>query len=76
MKGGVPSEMMIKHYEERANQCAFIIGEACWVTPEGDCFPYSAGIVTPEQKAGWKKLVDALHAKGGKIYLQLAHGGR
>ena len=47
MKGGIPNDLMVEYYAKRADQSAFIIAEVAWVSPEGDCFPRSPGIVTP-----------------------------
>ena len=46
MAGSVPNDLIVEHYRKRADQCALIVSEATWISPEGDCFPGSPGIVT------------------------------
>ncbi|HAI46708.1 MAG TPA: alkene reductase, partial [Stenotrophomonas sp.] len=53
-----------------------ILSEATSVTPMGVGYPDTPGIWSAEQIQGWKKVTDAVHAKGGKIVLQLWHVGR
>jgi N-ethylmaleimide reductase len=53
-----------------------IIAEATTVSPRGHGYPNTPGIYTDEQVAGWKLVTDAVHAKGGRIFLQLWHVGR
>lgn len=64
-----------QYYSERASPGGLVITEGAPVSPETQ-YEYAAGIYTPEQEAGWKKVVDAVHAKGGKISIQLWHLGR
>lgn len=70
-----PREMNVEYYRQRAS-AALIITEATHVLPQGIGYPFTPGIGTEEQIAGWKKVVDAVHARGGKIFLQLWHVGR
>jgi 2,4-dienoyl-CoA reductase-like NADH-dependent reductase (Old Yellow Enzyme family) len=73
--GRIPGELMVEYYRQRA--CAgMILSEATSVTPMGVGYPDTPGIWSEEQVAGWKKITDAVHAKGGKILLQLWHVGR
>jgi len=74
--GNAANAMMAEYYGQRATQGGFIIGEASQISPDGRGLPCTPGIHTPEQIAGWKLVVDAVHAKGGKIFLQLWHMGR
>jgi N-ethylmaleimide reductase len=53
-----------------------IITEATQISPLGMGYPATPGIYTPEQTAGWKEIVEAVHAKGGVIVAQLWHVGR
>ncbi len=73
--GLAPREMNATYYSQRAS-AALIITEATHVTPQGIGYPHTPGIGTPEQIAGWRKVTDAVHAAGGKIFLQLWHVGR
>lgn len=65
----------VQYYGERASKGGLLITEASPVCPETQ-YEYSPGIYTAEQEAGWKKVVDAVHAKGGLISIQLWHLGR
>ena len=73
--GGVPQAMNVTYYEQRAT-AGLIITEATPISPMGHGYPFLPGIYTDEQVAGWKKVVDVVHAKGSKMILQLWHVGR
>ncbi|MBD2178050.1 alkene reductase [Pseudanabaena sp. FACHB-1998] len=73
--GNVPTALNVLHYEQRAS-AGLLITEATQVCPEGLGYPNTPGIYSPEQVAGWKLVTDGVHAKGGKIFLQLWHVGR
>jgi len=68
--GRVPGDLMVEYYRQRAD-AGLIISEATSVTPMGVGYPDTPGIWSAEQVQGWKKITDAVHAKGGKIVLQL-----
>ncbi len=74
--GNIPNEMMAEYYGQRASRDSLIIAEASQVSEDGRGAPCTPGIHSPEQIAGWKLITEAVHAKGGKIYLQLWHMGR
>lgn len=74
--GMVPSEFAAEYYGQRASAGGLIISEATQVVPQGQGYPQTPGIHSPEQIAGWKKITEAVHAKGGLIFLQLWHVGR
>lgn len=74
-KNLAPREMNVEYYAQRSG-AALIITEATHVLPQGIGYPFTPGIGTEEQIAGWKKVVDAVHASGGKIFLQIWHVGR
>ncbi|MFC5051457.1 alkene reductase [Rubritalea spongiae] len=74
-KGRVPNAMMAEYYAQRAS-AGLIISEATSVDPMGVGYPDTPGIWSDEQVAGWKIVTEAVHAKGGKIILQLWHVGR
>jgi N-ethylmaleimide reductase len=65
-----------EYYAQRATPGGLIIAEASQVMPEGRGNPDTPGIYSDEQIAGWKQVTDAVHAKGGIIFLQLWHVGR
>lgn len=73
--GNVPTDLMAEYYGQRA-EAGLIIAEATQIVPEGQGYQDTPGIHSPEQIAGWRKVTDAVHAKGGRIYLQLWHVGR
>ncbi len=73
--GNVPQAINAKYYEQRAS-AGLIISEGSQVSPQGLGYPGTPGIYNAEQVAGWKKVTDAVHAKGGHIFLQLWHVGR
>lgn len=74
--GMVPSEFAAEYYGQRASAGGLIIAEATQVIPQGQGYPQTPGIHSRGQIAGWKKITDAVHAKGGLIFLQLWHVGR
>jgi len=71
----VPNDLMATYYGQRAD-AGLIISEATAVTPQGVGYARTPGIWSDEQVEGWKKITRAVHAKGGKIVLQLWHVGR
>ncbi|MCW7753891.1 alkene reductase [Desulfobotulus sp. H1] len=74
-EGNVPTDLTATYYAQRAT-AGLIITEAAQISPQGVGYPLTPGIHSPEQLAGWKKVSDAVHAKGGTVYLQLWHVGR
>ena len=73
--GHVPSDLMAEYYAQRAS-AGLIIAEATMVMEGNSAFWREPGIYSDAQVAGWRKVTDAVHAKGGLIFLQLWHGGR
>jgi N-ethylmaleimide reductase len=74
-EGLAPTEMNATYYAQRAS-AGLIVTEATQVSPRGIGYPSTPGIYTDEQVAGWKHVTDAVHERGGKIFLQLWHVGR
>jgi len=74
--GNVPNALNAQYYGQRASQGGLIIAEASQVLPTGQGAPATPGIHSREQVEGWKGVVDAIHAKGGRVFLQLWHVGR
>lgn len=70
-----PTDLMRTYYDQRAS-AGLIVTEATQVCPQGQGYIATPGIYSEEQIAGWKRVVDAVHAKGGKICVQLWHVGR
>lgn len=73
--GLIPGPHAAEYYAQRAT-AGLIIAEATQVSPQGQGYQDTPGIYTPEQIAGWRVVTDAVHAKGGRIFLQLWHVGR
>ena len=74
--GDVPGELMASHYGQRASRGGLQIAEATTVSVTGRGYLGAPGIYSYAQVAGWRKVTDAVHAKGGRIFLQLWHVGR
>ncbi len=73
--GNIPHTLNAEYYAQRAS-AGLIISEATQISQQGQGYPGTPGIHSPEQVAGWKLVTDAVHRKGGKIFLQLWHVGR
>ncbi|WP_028486665.1 alkene reductase [Thiomicrorhabdus chilensis] len=71
----IPTDLMAEHYAQRASG-GLIIAEATMAMEGCSAFWKEPGIYSEAQIAGWKKVTDAVHAKGGRIVLQIWHGGR
>ncbi len=71
----IPNAMMAEYYAQRAT-AGLILSEATSVTPMGVGYPDTPGIWSDAQVEGWKLITNAVHAKSGKIFLQLWHVGR
>jgi 2,4-dienoyl-CoA reductase-like NADH-dependent reductase (Old Yellow Enzyme family) len=71
----VPNALMAKYYEQRAS-AGLILSEATSVTAQGVGYENTPGIWSDEQVEGWKQTTEAVHAAGGRIFLQLWHVGR
>ncbi len=71
----VPTALMAEHYAQRAS-AGLLIAEATMAMEGCSAFWREPGIYSQAQVAGWKKVTDAVHARGGKIFLQIWHGGR
>ena len=72
---GVPSPLAIEYYAQRSS-AGLIISEATQISELGKGYPATPGIHSDAQVDVWRKITDAVHAKGGKIFLQLWHVGR
>lgn len=66
---------MATYYAQRAS-AGLIIAEASTPNAVGQTYPHIPGIHTPAQIAGWRRVTDAVRAAGGRMFLQLQHGGR
>jgi N-ethylmaleimide reductase len=73
--GALPTALMATYYSQRAS-AGLIVTEATAISHQGQGYADVPGIWSAEQVAGWRKVTDAVHAKGGKIVVQLWHVGR
>jgi len=73
-RGHVPNDLMREYYEQRAT-AGLIISEGVWVNVDGQRWRSAPGIYNYELGAGWRRITDAVHAKGGRIFAQLWHQG-
>ncbi|MFC0397496.1 alkene reductase [Paraburkholderia rhizosphaerae] len=74
--GARPGALMAEYYAQRTSPGALLIAEATIAAPNGNGYLGAPGMFDDSQIPGWKKVTDAVHAKGGKIFLQLYHAGR
>lgn len=73
--GNIPNDLMAQYYGQRAG-AGLIVTEGVSPSPNGLGYARIPGIFSQEQVAGWKLSTNAVHAKGGKIFIQLMHCGR
>lgn len=71
-----PRDLNAEYYRQRATSGGLIIAEASPVAPTGRGNAATPGIYSDQQIQGWRKVTEAVHAKGGIIFLQLWHVGR
>lgn len=69
-----PTELMAAYYAKRAS-AGLIITEGTWISDKAIGFSNVPGVYTPAQVEGWKLVTSAVHARGGKIFLQIVHSG-
>ncbi len=70
-----PHSLNVQYYQQRAT-AGLIITEASQVSPQGVGYPATPGIYSDAQVTGWREVVDAVHAEGGHIFIQLWYCGR
>lgn len=73
--GNIPNELVVQYYADRAS-AGLIITEGTSPSPNGLGYARIPGIFNDEQVQAWKAVTDAVHANGGKIFIQLMHTGR
>src|SRR5262245_30557622 len=73
--GDVPNAMNATYYAQRAS-AGLIVTEASQISPQGKGYSFTPGIHSDAQVAGWRLVTEAVHAEGGRIFLQLWHVGR
>jgi N-ethylmaleimide reductase len=74
--GDVPSDLMVEYYSQRASKGGLIISEATPVSIRGYGYAGAPGIYSDRQIEGWRRVTNAVHAEGSRIFLQLWHVGR
>lgn len=72
---GTPTDIMAEHYGQRGD-AGLIVAEGAWPEVTGQAYCRQPGIETAEHVRGWRKVTDAVHARGGSIVLQIMHSGR
>jgi len=73
--GAVPSELAVEYYSQRAT-AGLILTEGTAPAANGLGYARTPSIDTPEQVTAWRRVTDAVHARGGRIFLQLMYTGR
>lgn len=73
--GHMPNDLMAEYYSQRASG-GLLITECTMVAPNTSAFINEPGIYNDAQIAAWKKVTAAVHAKGGRIFMQIWHAGR
>ena len=74
-RDGVPGPLNVEYYRQRAS-AGLIITEATDISPQARGYPDTPGIHSRDQVAGWRRVTEAVHAAGGRIFLQIWHTGR
>jgi N-ethylmaleimide reductase len=72
---GTPTPLMAEYYAQRAS-AGLIIAEASTPTAVGQTYPDITAVHSPAHVAGWRQVTDAVRDAGGRMFLQLQHGGR
>ncbi|MCX5512143.1 alkene reductase [Kaistia algarum] len=72
---GTPGPLTAEYYAQRAS-LGLLITEGTQPSADGQGYMATPGIYTAEHEAGWRQVADAVHAKGGKLFIQLMHAGR
>ncbi|MGM4991627.1 alkene reductase [Tardiphaga sp. 841_E9_N1_2] len=75
LPGNVPNPLAVEYYSQRAS-AGLLVTEGTPVSQQGQGYQDVPGVYTKEQIAGWKNVTEAVHAKGGHIYMQIWHVGR
>ena len=73
---GIPSDLMLEYYRQRASGGGLVLTEATAIAASARGYYHAPGLYTDEHVAGWTRITDAVHAKGGYMFTQLWHAGR
>jgi N-ethylmaleimide reductase len=74
--GNIPGDLMLEYYSQRTSDGGLIVSEGTSISMAGGGWFGAPGLYSDEQVAGWKRITDAVHAKGGYMFCQLWHTGR
>lgn len=74
--GDVPTADMAVYYFQRSTAGGLLVTEGAAVSPHGVGYQHTPGIFSQEQADGWRRVTDAVHARGGRVFIQLWHVGR
>ncbi len=74
--GNVPGELQATYYAQRAGDAGLLVTEGTSPSPDGLGYPRIPGLFAEEHVRGWRLVTDAVHARGGRIFVQLMHTGR
>lgn len=72
----VPGDLMVEYYAQRASEGGLLVSDATAVSPLGIAYAGAPGIYTAAHVRGWRRVTEAVHRKGGVVFLQLWHAGR
>lgn len=72
---GVPGDLLVEYYRQRAS-VGLIVTEGTYPSDVAKAYVGQPGIVTVEQRDGWGRVAEAVHAEDGRVFMQLMHGGR
>src|SRR5208337_3241939 len=72
---GLPRPIMTEYYQQRAS-AGLIVAEGTNISPQGRGYAFTPGLYTMAQVEGWQPVIRAIHAKGGRVFVQLWHVGR
>lgn len=72
---GVPTTLMATYYGQRGD-AGLVVSESAPISEQGVGYPFTPGLFRQDQVAGWHRVADAVHARGGRIFAQLQHCGR
>src|SRR3984957_1105811 len=73
--GNGPTALNAEYYAQRVS-ARLIISEGTAISPQAQGYPNAPGIYTAAQISGWRTVTDRVHARGGRIVMQIAHNGR
>lgn len=72
----IPNDLHVTYYSQRATYAGLLLSECSPISNNSQAFIGAGGIFTKEQADGWKRVLDAVHAKNSHMFLQIWHGGR